>query len=488
MVKRILLLFALTLPICARAYNVPITDTLRWKSLACWEDWAEPLEPVYLKDVVLVSPWQGNWFMNVSGGASAFIGSPIGCGDLFDRMKPALSVSLGKWFTPAIGARATFQGIQFKDAALDTHGFQHLHADLLWNMLSGMRSFKDDFRWDLVPYIGLGVVHHEGNGSHPFALSYGLQGRYRLNRRLHLTAELSGMSTFKDFDGLGASNKWGDRMLTLSVGLSVTIGKKGWKRVIDATPYIDRSERLAGYTRVLNQENELLLQKDKRNARIIAELEKILKLEGLLDKYAGRLSSLQENPDSKIASGSYPRNDYSGLNSLRARLRNTKKQIGQDANDTIFSPVMDSLLINQPAGSEACLTHLNMANDSVIFRMISEDRYVGAPIYFFFALDTDRLTERSQLINLDGIARVAQKHGLYIQVSGAADSATGNATINTGLSQKRAAYIAEQLVKRGVSANRIKVRSEGGIDDYSPTEANRNACVKLLLPPQDTAD
>lgn len=488
MVKRILLLFALTLPICARAYNVPITDTLRWKSLACWEDWAEPLEPVYLKDVVSVSPWQGNWFMNVSGGASAFIGSPIGCGDLFDRMKPDLSVSLGKWFTPAIGARATFQGIQFKDAALDTHGFQHLHADLLWNMLSGMRSFKDDFRWDLVPYIGLGVVHHEGNGSHPFALSYGLQGRYRLKRRLHLTVELSGMSTFKDFDGLSASNKWGDRMLTLSAGLSVTFGKNGWKRVIDATPYIDRNEKLAGYARALDRENGVLRKKDRRNTHIIAELEKVLKLEGLLDKYADRLSSLQEYRDGKTVSGSYPKNDYSGLNSLRARLRNTKKQIGQNANDTVFSPVMDSPLMNQHTGMEDSLAYRHIVNDSVISRMISEDRYVGPPIYFFFVLDTDRLTDRSQLINLDGIARMVQRHGLYIQVSGAADSATGNAFINTGLSQKRAAYIAEQLVKRGVSANRIKVRYEGGIDNYSPTEANRNACVKLLLPPQDTAD
>ena len=106
---------------------------------------------------------------------------------------------------------------------------------------------------------------------------------------------------------------------------------------------------------------------------------------------------------------------------------------------------------------------------------------------FFFVLNTDKLTDCSQLINLDGIARIAQKYGLYIQVNGAADSTTGTPSINSSLSQKRAAFIAGRLMERGVPANRIETRHIGGINDYNPMEANRNACVKLLLPP-DTAD
>lgn len=486
MVKRILLLFALALPFCSWAHDVPVTDTIRWKSLAC-SDWTDPLRPVYLEDAVRFSSWQDNWFVNVSGGVSAFLGSPIGCGDLFDRMKPSLAVALGKWFTPAIGTRAAFQGIQFKNAALDTHDFQHLHADLLWNALSGIRGIKDEFRWDLVPYIGLGVLHHGGNGNHPFALSYGVQGRYRLNRHLHLTAELSGMSTFKDFDGMGASDKWADRMLTLSAGLSVTFGKGGWKRIVDATPYINRNERLAGCTRALSKENRLLRQKDIRNAYIIAELEKILKLEGLLGKYADRLSYLQKDQYGKNVPSGYPKNDYSGLNSLRARLRKASKRIWQSSDDTVSVPIKDSLLINPAIGMETCEKQQHIANDSVLSCMLSEDGHVGPPVYFFFVLNTDKLTDCSQLINLDGIARIAQKYGLYIQVNGAADSTTGTPSINSSLSQKRAAFIAGRLMERGVPANRIETRHIGGINDYNPMEANRNACVKLLLPP-DTAD
>ena len=117
-----------------------------------------------------------------------------------------------------------------------------------------------------------------------------------------------------------------------------------------------------------------------------------------------------------------------------------------------------------------------------------DGRYIGPPIYFFFVLNTDRLTDPSQLVNLDGIARIAKKHKLRVQIIGAADRATGNNSINKGLSQRRAAYMAGQLQQRGVDSAMIETISIGGIDDYNPMEANRNACVRLLLPIMDTTN
>ena len=49
--------------------------------------------------------WGSNWFLSVKGGVSAFVGKPVGHGDLFDREKPLLNVSVGKWFTPYVGGR-----------------------------------------------------------------------------------------------------------------------------------------------------------------------------------------------------------------------------------------------------------------------------------------------------------------------------------------------------------------------------------------------
>ena len=488
MIKKFLLLSILSLPLMAKAYHVPMTDTIRWEILPQWEELLQPLEPAYLENAVEVSPWRGNWFVNVSGGVSAFVGSPLGCGDIFDRTKPALSVSVGKWFTPAIGTRIAFQGLQFKDAQLESKDFLHLHADLMWNVLSGFSRTKEDFRWDLAPHVGLGILHNDKLGRHPFAVSYGVQGRYRLTDRLHLTAELGCATTFKDFDGMGAGNKWGDRLLSLTAGFSYTIGKKGWKRVVDAAPYIERNERLTCYARSLRNENDRLWQKSSNITRIIAGLEKILKLEGLLDKYADRFSSMKDEVEGKGLSIGYPKNNYSGLNSLRARLRDAQANKDKHKGDTAFIHSKDAVYrtydmdpIYRSGGSF-------QGNDSIVSSFLVDGGYIGPPIYFFFVLDTDRLTDNSQLVNLDGIARIVKKHGLRIQIIGAADSATGNDTINNGLSQRRAAYMAGELRRRGVDADKIETVSVGGINDYNPVEANRNVCVRLLLPSSDTTD
>ena len=488
MIRRFLLLSVLSLPLVARAYDVPMSDTIRWEIVPQWEELLQPLKPVCLENAVEVSPWRGNWFMNVSGGVSAFIGSPLGCGDIFDRTKPALSVSVGKWFTPAIGVRAAFQGWQFKDALLETRNFQHLHADLMWNVMSGIAHIKEDFRWDLVPYVGLGILHNDELDQQPFAVSYGVQGRYRLTDRLHLTAELGCATTFKDFDGMGAGNRWGDRMLSLTAGFSYTIGKRGWKRVVNASPYIKRNERLTDYVHSLRGENERFRQKNGMSIRIIAELEKILKLEGLLDKYADRLSSIKDRRDGKGLSTGYPKNDYSGLNSLRARLRDAQANKDKHKGDTAFIHSKNTVYRTYDMDSTYRSGGSFQSNDSIVSTLPVDGRYIGPPIYFFFVLDTDRLTDPSQLVNLDGIARIAKKHGLHVQIIGAADSATGNDTINNGLSQRRAAYMAGELQRRGVDADKIETVSVGGINDYNPVEANRNVCVRLLLPSSDTTD
>ena len=69
-------------------------------------------------------------------------------------------------------------------------------------------------------------------------------------------------------------------MLSLTAGFSYTIGKRGWKRVVNASPYIKRNERLTDYAHSLRGENECLRRNDGMNARIIAELKKILKWKG----------------------------------------------------------------------------------------------------------------------------------------------------------------------------------------------------------------
>lgn len=319
MIKKIVLILPLALSLNAQAGNVHLLDSLVVHNASL--EMLEPIEPSYLENITSARIWNGNWFLGISGGASAFVGSPLSCADLFNRIEPALSVSGGKWFTPAIGSRVFFQGFKLKNSLLHTQSYKSVHADFLWNVLSHHYNTRDQPKWKIVPYAGLGIIHNEDNGNSPFVFSYGVMGQYRLSQRIHLIMELGGTTTFKDFDGRGVSNRFGDNLMSLSAGLSFRIGKVGWKRVVDASPYIRQNEWLIEYASSLSNCNSLLTKQHHEDAESIAELKKILEIEGLLDLYKNRSKNGETENLSKKP---YPKNDYSGLNSLRSRLQGTQ--------------------------------------------------------------------------------------------------------------------------------------------------------------------
>jgi outer membrane protein OmpA-like peptidoglycan-associated protein len=366
--------------------------------------------------VAIGSTWMDNWFVGISGGANAFIGKPLGCEDLFGRIKPTFGLTLGKWFTPSVGGRLYYQGMQFKDCNLAVHDYQHLHADFLWNVLGGRYGKQDNLRFGLVPYMGVGVIHNKDNGQKPFALSYGVLGQYRLSKRLTASLEIGNTTTFQEFDGYGKAGKFGDNMMSLVAGLSVNIGKVGWKRIGKNTNW--RGNHYL-YNKVAN--------------------------------------------DNMTCNDNYTRNDYSGLNSLRARLNNKH----WDGN----APVQkDSISMSD---------NNEQTNSNYFSEMQQEKVCIGSPVYFFFELGTANLVTPLQLLNLDEIAHLANEYGLNVTVVGAADSATGSSDINKSLGTSRAKFIAKELYKRGVASAQVTLVNEGGISDYTPNEANRQTKVML---------
>ena len=450
------------------------------------EYYLQTLKPTYLKNVSEAANWGKNWFIEIKGGASAFLGTPIGCGDVFDRLSPALQVGLGKWFTPAVGGRVAYQGLSFKNGEFKSMDYHFIHADFLYNLTSGINCNDIGLsRWDVIPYLGVGMIYNpdwssacmcpgHASGSHPFAFSYGVECRYRLNDRMHLVAELSGMTTAKNFDAVGSSSKFGDNMLTLSAGLSFTLGKVGYKRIVDAKPYIAQNEWLLSYAESLGNNNRMLRKSNMENEKILAEYQKILEMEGLLDLYGNKFN----NKDKSKAL--FPRNDYSGLNSLRARLNNK----GWDGNPENMPKAMLKRGEGYDKETEKAMDafyngELDELQIAYLTAMRDGTEPIGAPVYFFFNIGTDHLTDASQLLNIDELAKVAKKYNLKVRIIGAADSATGTDSINETLSSKRAAYIMRLMRDRGVASENIKTSHEGGIDDYSPVQANRNTCVVL---------
>ena len=428
------------------------------------EDMLRQIEPTYLKEVAIPSAWSSNWFVGVSGGTSAFVGKPHGKGNLFDRMKPSLAIKAGKWFTPEIGGRFCFQGFQFKYASKNVRDYKMFHADFLWNVTNCfVKDHAATQRWGFIPYAGCGIIHNEDNGKSPFVINYGVIGQYRLTKRLAFNMELGGATTFRDFDGVGASNKFGDNLFTLSAGLTFNIGEVGWKKVVDAAPYINQNKWLADYTNDLLARNQKLSKAHEEEANAIAEMRKILEIEGLLKAYADRLTYYADSTEYRI----YPKNDYSGLNSLRARLAH-KDWNGMGKPKTCRS-----------------LEYSFSVSDSVswnkyVAEMAGGTKCIGSPVFFFFKIGTTQLVDVSQMANLDELTRIAKAYHLKISVVGAADSATGSDGINNSLSKSRADYITQQLVVRGIDKSMIISKSKGGIDKYSPIAANRHTAVRLF--------
>ena len=378
-----------------------------------------PITPSYLDGVTSTTGWNNNWFVEAKGGASAFIGSPIGCGDLFDRGMPVLQIGIGKWFTPAVGGRIGYQGLKFKNANLKTMNYQFVHADFMYNLTHNLQCNEYGLsKFDVIPYIGVGMIRNSSStagyfltdgqqvGNHPFAFSYGIELRYLLCDRLHLVGEVSGMTTMKSFDCVGTSSRFGDHMLSASVGLSYTIGKRGWKKVVDARPYISQNDYL-------------------------------------LARYAELSQQINNNRNTEDTS--IDKNNYSGLNSLRYRM-----SLGNECADNASDTLSQTSKVT-----------------------------VGVPIYFYFKLNSAKLVDKSQLVNLDEIAKIAIDQNLTIHISGAADKATGSDKRNRHLSIERAKYIGKQLMKRGVSKEALNATSLGGISQFTPKEANR-FCVVLV--------
>lgn len=453
-------------------------DSIYKQNLFSQEQMLLPMNPTYLKNISEAANWGRNWFIEIKGGASVFLGSPIGCGDVFDRITPALQVGVGKWFTPAIGGRVGFQGLTFKNAEFKYMKYQLYHAGLMYNLTSGLRQNEYGLSlWDIVPYVGVGMVHNAdwsdpcscgsgADGSRPFAFTYGLEIGYRIGNRVKLVAGVSGLTTAQNFDNMGSSIKFKDNILTVSAGLSITLGKAGWKRLVDATHYIEQNAYLKDYISYMKDEN-IRLQK---------------KLSGEKDVHAV-----------------YPKNNYSGLNSLRARLSEKKSDDSErkSGNDSIARKLADnaeiglvdthlqtgkchsdSLLSADQNVSDGLISENNNALDSLTISGHSKIT-VGVPVYFFFQLNSDRFVDESQIVNLDDIANISKAHNFKVDISGAADSATGTQSINQELAQRRARYIAQILVDKGVPESLIHMHSFGGIDKYKANDSNRFTVVML---------
>ncbi len=134
-----------------------------------------------------------NWFIGIGGGINVLLN------DGYDaKIGPSLDVNFGKWFTPSVGMRVGYQGLNFnsaKDGNTDKFGYMYIHGDFLWNASNALSGYKETRFWNLVPYVHTGFFRSYGAGSsdfsdNEFALGAGLLHNLRVTERIDVIIDM----------------------------------------------------------------------------------------------------------------------------------------------------------------------------------------------------------------------------------------------------------------------------------------------------------
>ena len=224
------------------------------------------------------------WNAGIYGRGKQFLGMDLqGLGGL------ALDAYVGKWWTPAIGARIGYKGVgnflNGKKAALAPSDWnQHYaHADFMWNITNSLFGYKETRFWNVAPYFTTGVMTFKNNTvAKPkwdleYAAGFGLYNMFRLGNRVNLTLDFMGLVAYARQYKTGSFQHGRFHFpLSATIGLAFNLGKTNFDRHTSITPVVipvpfttEQYNALADKVAALEKENAQL--KDK-----IAALEKEL--------------------------------------------------------------------------------------------------------------------------------------------------------------------------------------------------------------------
>ena len=154
------------------------------------------------------------------------------------------------------------------------------------------------------------------------------------------------------------------------------------------------------------------------------------------------------------------------------------------------TPDVDAIKALSQSQIDALNAQLNDANaeNARLKKLLAEKKeeptkgvkeFANSPVSVFFSINKYKIASRKDLVNVKEMAKYAQENDANILVTGYADSATGKPAYNQKLSEKRANTVADEIVKMGVSRDKITTEAKGGVNDLSPISYNRRATVQI---------
>ncbi|WP_294629311.1 OmpA family protein [uncultured Bacteroides sp.] len=213
-----------------------------------------------------------NWFISGGVGAQMYFGDNDGEAAFGKRLSPALDIAVGKWFTPGLGLRLAYNGLQAKGASprandlyvdgVYSNGFYkqkwnlaNFHGDVLFDLSNMFCGYNEKRVYSFIPYVGAGIAvsltePHQKN----LGVNAGLINRFRVSSALDINLELRGLLMKNAFGGTRKEGLGG-----VTVGVTYKFKKRDWNAV-PTVPMVPESQLNDMRDRVnsLKGENEAL--------------------------------------------------------------------------------------------------------------------------------------------------------------------------------------------------------------------------------------
>ena len=342
-----------------------------------------------------------NWFLGIGGGVNVYLEDGYK-----GNIGPSLDANLGKWFTPSVGMRVGYSGLNSRfwsdqptvlGNTLDTDegmyaqkfGFMYFHGDFLWNMSNAIGGYKETRFWNFVPYIHAGYFRSDGIdenndfADNQFAMGAGLIHNLRLVERLDLVIDMRAtVLSGSVHGGSGVS-----LLPSVTAGLAVDLG---WPAFVRTSTVLTDVELAAADQIAAFEAAALALE--IANAELATENEML-------------------------------KNANAGLKSQMNKMKNTPPAQTVDLFNGMTAPA----------------------------------------VYFEIGKATLSVDELAHLefIAKNILSKVEKNSKVYLTVMGSADSNTGTAKRNKQLSEARGKYVADMLTsKYGIAQDRLVVKSE----------------------------
>lgn len=200
---------------------------------------------------VLTNPFWDNWFFSIGGGAQVLYGNGDHAGKFEDRISPTLNVAVGKWFTPGLGLRLQYSGLQAKgftrnETANYVKGgpmsdglykqrwdYMNLHGDVMFNLNALFGGYNAKRVYEIIPYLGAGFTHsYTTPHREAFTMNAGLINRFRISNAIDLNLELSAVGLEDKFDGESGGKRPYDGILAVTAGMTYRFPARGFHRPI----------------------------------------------------------------------------------------------------------------------------------------------------------------------------------------------------------------------------------------------------------------